>query len=181
MRNALAVLSLLLLPTAMAAQTHAGHVPSPYAGLEGRAIKALSPEETEQLLAGEGMGLALAAELNGYPGPRHVLELADSLELTGEQRERMEALFAGMGEEARELGVRLVEAERRLDQAFAGGAIDDVALGELVGAIAHLRGELRRVHLAAHLRTVEILTLHQRHRYQELRGYGDGHGPGVRH
>ena len=33
-----------------------------------------------------GMGLALAAELNGYPGPAHVIELAKSLGLSEPQR-----------------------------------------------------------------------------------------------
>jgi hypothetical protein len=31
------------------------------------------------------MGLALAAELNGYPGPIHVLELGDQLNLSSVQ------------------------------------------------------------------------------------------------
>jgi hypothetical protein len=41
----------------------------PYAGLEARAIKALSEQQIADLEAGRGMGMALAAELNGYPGP----------------------------------------------------------------------------------------------------------------
>ncbi|MBW5435799.1 hypothetical protein FXB41_13685 [Bradyrhizobium canariense] len=51
----------------------------PYAGLEHRPIKALSHQQIEDLRAGRGMGLALAAELNGYPGPSHVLEFGDRL------------------------------------------------------------------------------------------------------
>lgn len=67
----LALLALLLAVTPAAADTkhHGQH--SPYAGLPAREIKALSPEEIADLAAGRGMGLALAAELNGYPGPRH--------------------------------------------------------------------------------------------------------------
>ena len=178
MRRLLTALPLLLCPAALPAQEHAGHPPSPYVDLQGRAIKALAAEEVEALLAGEGMGFALAAELNGYPGPRHVLELADSLALTADQLRRTDALMEGMGAEARRLGALLVEAERGLDRAFAEGTIDDAGLQERVGAIARLRGELRTVHLAAHLRTVEILTDHQRHRYQQLRGYGAGHQHG---
>ncbi|TFV44521.1 hypothetical protein [Bradyrhizobium niftali] len=53
-----------------------------YAGLQMRPIKALS----EQQVADLSLGLALAAELNGYPDPSHVLELADKLDLTTEQR-----------------------------------------------------------------------------------------------
>ena len=49
----------------------------PYAGMQARAIKALSAEQIADLKAGRGLSLALAAELNGYPGPRHVLELVE--------------------------------------------------------------------------------------------------------
>jgi hypothetical protein len=40
---------------------------SPYVGQEFREIKALSPQEISDYLSGKGMGLAKAAELNGYP------------------------------------------------------------------------------------------------------------------
>ena len=85
--------------------------PSPYAGWEGRPIKALAPADVERLLAGDGMGYALAAELNRYPGPRHVLELADSLGLSGGQRDSVEAIRARMSARAVELGRAIVAAE----------------------------------------------------------------------
>ena len=66
---------------------------SPYAGLEGRAIKALSEEEIADLLAGRGAGMALPAELNHYPGPKHVLELAANLRLTPDQQAETRRLF----------------------------------------------------------------------------------------
>ncbi|MGY4293521.1 hypothetical protein ACVWXN_001616 [Bradyrhizobium sp. i1.4.4] len=65
----------------------------PYAGLEQRPIKALSHQQIDDLQTGRGMGLALAAELNGYPGPSHVLELGDRLDLTPDQRIRVQGLF----------------------------------------------------------------------------------------
>ena len=55
--------------------SQAGAPPSPYAGLQDRAIKALSDEQIADLRAGKGMSLALPAELNGYPGPAHALEI----------------------------------------------------------------------------------------------------------
>jgi len=69
---------------------------SPYVGQESRAIKALSPQEISDYLSGKGMGLAKAAELNGYPGPAHVLELAAQLDLTPEQKIKTEVLFKKM-------------------------------------------------------------------------------------
>lgn len=174
MRRTLTLIAALsAVPAAAAAQGH-DHA-SPYIDLRDREIKALSADDVEALLAGEGMGFALAAELNGYPGPKHVLELADSLDLTAEQRERTQAVMRAMTGEARDLGRRLVDAERVLDRAFATGTIQPTRLGESVEAIGALRGELRAVHLAAHLSMIEILTRHQRHVYQELRGYGVTH------
>jgi len=68
------------------------------AGMQTRPIKALSEQQVADLGAGRGMGLALAAELNGYPGPSHVLELADRLELSADQRARVQTLFDSMEE-----------------------------------------------------------------------------------
>lgn len=146
---------------------------SPYAGLEAREIKALSDAEMASYLAGDGMGLALAAELNGLPGPKHVLELADSLGLTAEQRRRVQAIFDTMREQAVQLGEEIIAAERALDSAFAGGAIDHATLDAMTARSATLRGRLRSVHLAAHLEMRGVLTSDQVQRYVSLRGYAD--------
>src|SRR5690606_22844036 len=74
--------------------------PQPYAGFETRTVKSLSEREIGDLKAGRGMGLALAAELNGYPGPLHVLELAKPLGLTEAQRNKVRELHAAMTAEA---------------------------------------------------------------------------------
>ena len=91
----------------------------PYTGLEQRAVKALSEQQIADLRAGRGMGLALPAELNGYPGPSHVLENADALGLSAEQRERTKGLFDAMKAEAVPVGERLIEQETKLDRLFA--------------------------------------------------------------
>src|SRR3954454_12926522 len=89
---------------------------TPYAGMQTRSIKALSEQQVADLSAGRGMGLALAAELNGYPGPSHVLELADRLELSADQRTRIKALFDSMKAETLPLGSKLIDQEADLDQ-----------------------------------------------------------------
>ena len=112
MRRVLPVLAFLLgwaAPVFGQAHDHAAH--SPYAGMQDREVKALSPEETQGLLAGEGLGFALAAELNGLPGPRHVLELAEALDLSEEQRHLVEEIRERMSAGARELGRSVVDAE----------------------------------------------------------------------
>jgi hypothetical protein len=98
----------------------AQHAPaSPYAGWEHRPVKALSKEQIADLRAGRGMGLALPAELNGYPGPVHVLELGGQLRLTTEQRIRVQELHAAMKAEAIPLSERLMTQEADLDCQFA--------------------------------------------------------------
>jgi Spy/CpxP family protein refolding chaperone len=145
-----------------------------YAGQEQREIKALSAEETEQLLTGQGMGLARAAELNSYPGPRHVLDLADKLNLTEAQRAETQRAFEAMRAEAVRLGKLIVEGERELDALFARGSADDAGVRRATDRIAQLQGRLRAAHLAAHLETRRILTAEQIRKYDELRGYAGG-------
>jgi Spy/CpxP family protein refolding chaperone len=169
----LAFAALLALP---AAAQH-GHGPGhhgpaqPYAGQQDRSIKALSAQETEDLRAGRGMGLALAAELNGYPGPLHVLELAGRLDLTPGQRAGMEALLAAMRAETRPLGEAVIAAEAALERLFASGQAGAALVTAATEAAGAARAALRAAHLRAHLATRAALSPEQRRRYAELRGY----------
>lgn len=153
------------------AATGNSEVAAPYLGQELRAIKALSPEDVSNYLSGNGMGFAKAAELNGYPGPAHVLELTVELKLTAEQQEQTEALFQLMKSKAIALGEELVEEERALDQMFASRAATPDSLAIAVSRISTLQGEIRRVHLDVHLRQTAILTSAQIKTYANLRGY----------
>jgi len=146
----------------------------PYAGLEARSIKALSDQQIADLKAGRGMGLALAAELNGHPGPMHVLELADSLDLSDQQRAKMQELFTAMRAEALPLGERLIAQEADLDKEFANKTITPARLAAATDAIGITHAALRQAHLKYHLSTVEVLTPAQVQRYAELRGYKTG-------
>src|SRR3954471_2384084 len=117
--GAATVAALLAAWPAMAQHQHAPAHTSPYAGFESRPIKALSEQQVADLTAGRGMGLALAAELNGYPGPSHVIEMADKLVLTAEQRSQIETLFNSMKAEAMPIGAELIQREAALDRQFA--------------------------------------------------------------
>lgn len=145
--------------------------PSNYVGQENRDIKALSTEDVQSYMVGKGMGLAKAAELNGYPGPSHVLALGAQLGLTREQHQQTQALFDAMSAKASTVGKAIVEKERELDRRFAHRHIDQATLDRLTDEIGKLQGELRAAHLAAHLDQVKILTVEQTARYIELRGY----------
>jgi Spy/CpxP family protein refolding chaperone len=165
----------------LSAQAENGHQSSPYAGEGSRAISSLSAQDVSDLLAGKGWGFAKPAELNGYPGPLHVLQLDEKLKLTEEQRIKIQAVFDRMAADARQTGVKFVEAERALDAAFKSHAMDEATLRQRVEAAEALRAELRRIHLAAHLETTPILTPEQRHAYVTLRGYRSDHSPPAGH
>jgi len=148
---------------------------SPYVKEQGRDIKALSPDETASLLAGKGMGFAKAAELNGYPGPLHVLELAPSLGLTEKQRGDTQVLFDSMQAKASSLGRELVDAERTLDKLFAEKSANAESLAAALARIGELQSKVRGAHLEAHIAQARILTPEQNARYVDLRGYGSAH------
>ena len=142
-----------------------------YAGMQTRPIKALSDQQIADLKAGRGMGYALAAELNGYPGPAHVLEFRKELSLTERQRQQIDDLFARMKAQAVPLGERLIGLESELDKQFATKAITEASLKTAVDKIGIAQGELRAAHLKYHLLTLDVLTPEQVARYSELRGY----------
>jgi septal ring factor EnvC (AmiA/AmiB activator) len=156
---------------------------TPYAGLQTRSIKALSEKQIADLRAGKGMSLALAAELNGYPGPAHVLELSDRLRLTPVQRERVAAEFKKMQTEASALGEQIIAQEAELDRLFADRTVTPASLQAVTDRIAILNAQLRRAHLAYHLTTRDLLNPEQNARYAELRGYGGAphHHDGMHH
>ena len=132
------------------------------------------------------MAIAKAAELNGYPGPMHALEHPAALALDAGQVAALKEIQARMAASAKPLGAAIVDAERALDRLFAERRIDRAALAEATAGIAKLQGELRAVHLAAHLETRAALSEEQVARYNALRGYtgsapAQGHGQGHGH
>jgi Spy/CpxP family protein refolding chaperone len=168
----LLAIAISVAPNLLSAQTH-----QPYAGLEARPIKALSDEQIADLRAGRGMGMALPAELNGYPGPTHVLELADSIQLSDAQRAKVQQLYEAMQAEAVSLGEKLIAQERELDRQFADRTVTEASLATSTRTIGATQAELRAAHLKYHLATLQVLTPAQSHRYMELRGYAGGaHG-----
>lgn len=168
------IIPVLCLSLAITACTRTTPAPSPYAGQQLRTIKSLSPDDIAQLRAGGGWGLAKAAELNGMPGPRHVLDMQRAIGLTPAQETAVQAVFEKMRAAAIPLGVELIEKERVLNDAFARRSITNQQLMRQLDAIANTLSKLRYVHLEAHLATTAILTAEQVANYNELRGYGTG-------
>ncbi len=144
---------------------------SPYVNQLDSLVKGLSAKEVNDLLNGRGMGFARVAELNNYPGPKHLLELSNELSLSKTQLEAIEAVFEDMQAEARLLGKNIVELELALSKDFAEGEIDAVSLEKKTFELAKLYGELRATHLTAHLEVTPLLSNDQIRHYNFLRGY----------
>ncbi|MCG8604339.1 hypothetical protein MJD09_04985 [bacterium] len=159
---------------------------SAYAGEQKREIKSLSADEVQNYLSGHGMGFAKAAELNQYPGPKHVIELAKELELTRDQQMQTEQIYAEMHKEATRLGKIYVDLEKELDRMFAERRTRENLMRNLILGISRVRGEIRLTHLNAHLRMAQVLRSSQIAKYDALRGYTDaslqpGHQPRHKH
>ena len=179
--------TLLLIPLSTLSAADHSHK-SKYAGQEKREIKSLSEADIEELKNGRGWGLAKAAELNGLPGPIHLLEMKEEIGLSHKQVLAIEDLYQKMKQEAIPLGLELIELERELNNHFTNRTIQDELLQDLLGRIAHVSKQLRYVHLSTHLKTPDILTPKQIELYNELRGYAfddpcknipEGHDPAM--
>ena len=160
-----ACVALLLCGSSGLAEEASGHADQATHG-----IKSLSADQIQGYLEGREMGLAKAAELNGYPAPDHVLELANELQLTPHQRAKAEHLKSTMKKAAR-LGHWLIQAERRLNLLFAKGEADDNNVTVLARQIGSLEAEIRLVHLRAHIEMRRVLTPEQIKKYEQARGY----------
>jgi Spy/CpxP family protein refolding chaperone len=144
---------------------------SAYIGQERREIKSLSKSDIEELENGSGWGLAKAAELNGVPGPAHLLEMKTEIGLSQDQIGRIEILYQEMKRQAISLGSELIEYERELNTHFANRTITEELLRQLLEEIAQVQKKLRYAHLSTHLKTTDILTVEQIDLYNKLRGY----------
>ncbi len=161
-------------PSASSAETPASpqaKAANPYAGFEARRLKSLSEAEIEGIEAGRGFGLALPAELNHYPGPRHALDIASELSMSPDQIAATKALYEDMRKDALRIGRAYLEAERALEEFFTSGDRDAARMQALVAEAGRLRSELRSVHLLAHVAMRRLLTAEQIARYDALRGY----------
>jgi Spy/CpxP family protein refolding chaperone len=148
---------------------------SGYTDLLDTKIRGLSAEQIEGYQTGSGLGMALPAELNGYPGPRHVLDFdsSDELKLTDSQNDEIQALYDEMLPEAIRLGEEILTQEAELEQAFRNGTIDNEFLKKQLTSLSELYADLRFAHLSTHLATINVLTPHQVVLYNSLRGYAD--------
>ena len=116
-------------------------------------------------------GLARAAELNHFPGPKHLLELASALGLDDAQVARIEVIFDAMHAQAVAKGEVVLEAERHLAHLFASGHASVESVTRASSQLGELRGALQAIHLVAHIEAARELSAEQIAHYDRLRGY----------
>jgi len=172
MRSWVHVAIIFALPSYALGQESTHHHTSPYVGQERREIKSLSAEDIAELRNGGGWGFAKAAELNGIPGPAHLLELKDQIPLNSGQVTALRETYEAMRAKAVAEGRRLLALEAELEKHFRNSTITDQILRRLLDQIAESQQKLRYIHLSSHLKTPIILTMAQIERYNTLRGYG---------
>jgi Spy/CpxP family protein refolding chaperone len=129
-----------------------------------------NPPDREALLKGLGMGVAMIADSNNYPGPKRVLELKEDLNLTRDQIKKTEALDKVVSSSAVAKGEEIVQAEEELSRLFEAATISEKTLRTKLEEIGKLRADLRFIHLQAHLRMKQILTPDQLKKYSEIKG-----------
>ena len=144
---------------------------SPYVEQLGSSVRGLSPQEVDDLANGRGAGYARTAELNSYPGPRHLLDMKQELGLSSGQVTQIEAIIAKMQPEAKRIGQEILRREMQLSAAFANGTISETDLKALVENLAVLYGDFRVTHLQAHLQVKPLLSEEKIAKYNALRGY----------
>lgn len=144
---------------------------SPYVTQLDSPIRGLSAQEVDDLLKGRGAGYARMAELNSYPGPRHVLDLQQELSLSPTQVQQIEAVFKQMQADAKRIGQKIVEREQQLSAAFASGEINDTNMQAQTEELGKLYSKVRATHLQAHLQIKPLLEPEQIASYNKLRGY----------
>lgn len=187
-RMATLVAAMAVLPISALGQHHGhGDSAAPYAGQETRDIKSLSEQDIEEIRRGGGWGLALPAELSGWPGPAHLLELKDDLGLSADQVQAISGIYEAMRADAIAAGERFIAAEAALSDAFAGSELSEETLRDLLAEAAEARADLRFIHLSRHLSTPDLLNDTQIQKYNVLRGYTEdpclnvpeGHDPDM--
>jgi hypothetical protein len=152
---------------------HHGHGHTAGTPADGHIRAQACADEFEAVVRdGRGFGMAFAADQEGYPGPLHVLELKDRLQLDAAQEARVRALLHRMFDEARPKGARLLDAEARLRRLFGAGTAEASRVRAAVAEVEQARTELRLVHLLAHLETRALLSDAQRRAYHEARWPG---------
>ena len=76
-----------------------------------------------------------------------------------------------MQTQAKKIGLLIIKKEKELDSVFKTNKAEEELIRNKITEIAQLNSKLRFVHLDAHLKQKEILTVEQVNSYNRLKGY----------
>ena len=80
--------------------------------------------------------MSKAAELNGVPGPAHLLEMKDEIPLDAMQVSTITQIFEQMRKQAIRQGLKLIALDLKLESHFQNRTITDAILRSSLDAIA---------------------------------------------
>ena len=131
-------------------------------------IKSLTDQQYAAYQNGEEMGMAIPAEINNYPAPEKVLALWKELTLSSSQIAQLKAAVEALRFKAKEMGRFILQHEKKLNDLFATGKINEGSVIYYSNQIGLYQGELRNAHLQSHLKARRILTPDQLKKYSRL-------------
>lgn len=132
-------------------------------------IKSLSTAEYDAYQNADPMGLTTIAEINNYPSPSSVLALAGQLRLSVVQKSQISAVQEALRFKAKEMGRFIIQNEKKFNDLFATGKVNDGTLIYYTNQYGLYQGELRNAHLQAHLKVRRILTPDQLKKITQLK------------
>lgn len=135
-------------------------------------LKFISSQNYQYYKNGGNSDLYLIAEVNNYPSPGSVLQLAKELSLTTDQKHQVNMIHIELNRKVKEMGGFLIKEQTKLNQLFETRKIDEGSLIYYTNKIGALEGELRNAYLRAHLRTSTLLSAQQLKKYQDINNKG---------
>lgn len=130
--------------------------------------------EIQDLLDGEGITVSHDGELNQYPGPRQVLAASGELNLSAQQKAKIQGIYDRMRLDTVTVGRAIQEQERELEQLISTGG-STAAADIVVREVAEKHQKMRDIHIAAHMQVKSQLTPEQLEDYHRLHAHQSAH------
>lgn len=172
-RSFIVLLAFIIAVLMIVSSSNLSNAQSPYTSQLNSPVRGLSAQEVDDLINGRGAGYARTAELNHYPGPKHVLDMKQELALSPEQEQQIEVIFSQMNMKAKQVGREIVEHEQQFSNVFAQGEISESDINEQARRLGMLYGQYRSIHLQPHLKVRQLLSPEQIAKYDQLQGYSN--------
>jgi len=132
-------------------------------------VRTLSYEQYNALINGDDIyGMSLPAELNHYPLPDKVLKFKKEVNLSPVQVTKISAVAKELHRKKLEMGMIIINNEKKLDSVFRYSAVDNGALIFYANRYGLYQGEIRNAILQACLATRSLLSQEQVNKFEAL-------------